>query len=198
MDVRKVTGYAIVAVLVGVLVVQYVRAVGPSADDDRLSACRAMSPMPINPALGKFPTKAPDFEAADFTGAMVPLSAYRGKVVLLNFWNTNCQPCIDEMASMEALQKTVGADKMVILALASETAWDPIRQFFPSGTPLTVLLDPPDSTHAVGQISRRYGTEQWPETYVIDKNGTIRYYFINSRKWSSDNGVACARALANE
>jgi peroxiredoxin len=198
LEPRKLAGYAIVAILVGILVVQYVLAVGPSASDDRTAACRALAPMPFNPAIGKLPVAAPDFEAADYTGATTRLAAYRGKVVFVNFWQTTCPPCKEETPSMEALAGQVASPDFVVLALASETSFEPVRRFFPNGTQLTVLLDPPDDSHSAGKIARRYGTEKWPETYLIDRNGTVRYYFINSRKWDSANAIDCVRSLLAE
>ena len=85
-----------------------------------------------------------------------------------------------------------------MLALASETSFDPIRKFYPQGTQLTILLDPPDDDHSAGKIARRYGTEKWPETYLIDKRGVVRYYYINSRRWDSANAVECVRSLVAE
>ena len=195
---RKLVGYAIVAILVGILGVQYLLAVAPSAHDDRTAACRALSPMPFNPAIGKLPAPAPELEAAEYTGNTTRLEAYRGKVVFLNFWQTTCPPCLEEMPSMDALNQIVGGPDFAMLALASETSFDPVRAFFPRGTTMTVLLDPPDESHSAGKIARRFGTEKWPETYLIDRNGTVRYYFINSRKWDSANAVDCVRSLIAE
>jgi cytochrome c biogenesis protein CcmG, thiol:disulfide interchange protein DsbE len=196
-DLRKLSGYGIISVLVGILVVQYVRALGPSAQEEKLAPCRAMRPAPFNPRLGKFPSKAPDFAAQDFEGGSVSLAAYRGKVVFLNFWQTGCAPCKVEMPSMERLQQTLGEDAAVV-ALASENTWDPVRKFFPEGTGMTVLLDPPTDGGAVGAIAKLYGTEKWPETYVIDKSGTVRYYFINAREWDTPQALQCVRALVEE
>ncbi len=195
---RKWAGYAIVAVLVGILAVQYLMALPSAAEDDRTSACRALNPMPFNPQLGKLPVKAPDFEAVDYQGQTTRLSAYRGKVVFLNFWQTTCPPCKEEAPSMEALPGLVDNPDFDVLALASETSFDPIRRFYPNGSALTVLLDPPDADHSTGKIARRFGTETWPETYLIDKRGVVRYYFINSRRWDSPNAVSCIRALLAE
>src|SRR6266498_2406078 len=89
---RQLAGYGIVTVLLAILVVQYLGALAPSAEDDRMSACRALSPMPFNPLIGKLPVPAPEFEAVDFKGQTTSLAAYRGKVVFLNFWQTACPP----------------------------------------------------------------------------------------------------------
>ena len=195
---RKLAGYAIVAILLSILVVQYLMAMPPSAADDRKAACRALNPMPFNPAIGKLPAPAPELEAADYTGQTTRLEAYRGKVVFVNFWQTTCPPCKEEMPSMETLNGAVASSDFAMLALASETSFEPVRAFFPAGTRMTVLLDPPDESHSAGRIARRFGTEKWPETYLIDRAGVVRYYFINSRKWDSANAVDCVRSLLAE
>jgi peroxiredoxin len=195
---RKLAGYAIVAVLLGVLVTQYLMALPSSAHDDRFSACRALSPTPFNAALGKLPAQAPDFQAEDHTGQLASLTAYRGKVVFLNFWQTTCPPCREEMPAMEALERDIGRDDFVILAMSSDETWDPVRRFFPRGTSMTVLLDPPPEGETMGKIARRFGTERWPDTYLIDRNGNVRYYYVNRRSWDSANAFACVKALLEE
>jgi thiol-disulfide isomerase/thioredoxin len=205
MEPRRIAGYAIVLILVGVLCVQYIRALEPATIEDRTGACRRLGPTLFNPKLGKLPASAKmldelklGFSAADYTGATVPLTAYRGKVVLVNFWQTNCAPCKVEMPAMEALQRQFSIDDFVIVTLASEQSFDPVRAFFPQGTKLTVLLDPPDADNAVGRISRSWGTDKWPESYLVDRKGNVRYYVVNSRDWSTPDAVDCVRALVSE
>jgi peroxiredoxin len=198
LEPRKVAGYVIVAILLGILVVQYLIALPSAAQDDRTAPCRALNPMPFNPALGRLPAVAPDFQADDHTGQPASLSAYRGKVVFLNFWQTDCPPCREEMPSMEALQKLVPDPDFVVLALSSDETWAPVRKFFPRGTTMTVLLDPPEEGQVMGKIARRYGTERWPDTYLIDREGNVRYYFVNRRRWDSENAVSCINALLGE
>ncbi len=191
-----VAACTVAVVAVAVLAEEFLRALGPVAIEDRYAGCRALGPAE-NPKLGPLPATAPDFSAPDLTGVATTLAAYRGKVVFLNFWQTDCPPCKEEAPSMERLQKSFGED-FVMVALASEQSFDPIRMFFRAGSALTVLLDPPDEEHNVGSISLRYGTEKWPETYLIDRDGRVRYYFINGRKWDNDNAHACVQALLNE
>jgi len=119
--------------------------------------------------------------------------------VFLNFWQTACPPCREEAPSMEALAKLVGSSDFEELALASETSFDPIHKFYTHDPQeLSILLDPPDDEHSAGKIARRYGTEKWPETYLVDRNGMVRYYFINSRRWDSANAIDCVRSLLAE
>src|SRR5512134_1088189 len=159
---KKIVGYGIVAILLGILAVQYVVALPAVARDDQASACRALSPMPFNPVLGRLPAPAPEFTAQDVSGQMATLSAYRGKVVFLNFWQTACPPCKEEMPAMERLIEQVGSDEFEVIAVSSDTSWSPVRTFFPKGTSMTVLLDPPPENEVMGKIAKQYGTEKWP------------------------------------
>jgi len=59
-------------------------------------------------------SRAPDFSRADFGGKTVTLSAYRGKVVLLDFWASWCAPCLEEMPDLIGLQKQNGGKLQVI------------------------------------------------------------------------------------
>jgi peroxiredoxin len=197
-DPKKIVGYGIVAILLGILAVQYVVALPAVARDDQGSACRALSPMPFNPVLGRLPAAAPDFEAQDVAGQMANISAYRGKVVFLNFWQTACPPCKEEMPAMERLIQLVGDEDFEVVAVSSDTSWSAVRAFFPQGTNMTVLLDPPPEGEVMGKIAKQYGTEKWPDTYIIDRHGRVRYYYVNRRAWDSPNAVACMKTLLAE
>jgi peroxiredoxin len=195
---KKIVGYGIVAILLGILAVQYVVALPAVARDDQASACRALSPMPFNPKLGRLPAAAPEFQAQAVNGEMAALSAYRGKIVFLNFWQTACPPCKEEMPSMERLAHVLGRDDFEIIAVSSDTSWEAVRAFFPRGTNMTVLLDPPPEGEVMGNIAKQFGTEKWPDTYIIDREGKVRYYYVNARDWDSDNAIACMKTLLAE
>ena len=61
---------------------------------------------------------APDFNLTDITGKQQRLSDYRGKDVLLVFWATWCGPCIMEIPHLIELRKTIGEDKLAMLAIS--------------------------------------------------------------------------------
>jgi peroxiredoxin len=72
-----------------------------------------------------------------------------------------------------------------VLAVSVDDSWDAIRGFFPGGTPLTVLLDPSR------EVPARFGTSQFPESFLIDPSGHVRHAFINQRDWSVPEAAAC-------
>jgi thiol-disulfide isomerase/thioredoxin len=196
---------ASVAVLVcGFLVGKFVLMLEPAVAREHLAACNGLRPVAPNESFAgsmydEFPMPAPDFAVQDVEGNMRRLSEFQGQVVFLNFWATWCPPCKEEVPSIEALQKKLAGESFVVVALASSHDWKSVVADFENGTNMTVLLDPPvDEDEQIGKIAHYYGTPALPETYIIDKQGYIRYYFVNKRDWKSDVAVTCMRSLIEE
>lgn len=86
---------------------------------------------------------------------------------------------------MEELAHKLG-DRAVVVAVSVDEDWDAIKRFFAArGTALSVLLD------VSKQVPKSYGTEKYPETFLIDPAGHVRYYFINKRNWSQHEAELC-------
>ena len=117
------------------------------------------------------------------------MSAQRGHPVLLNFWATWCPPCVDEVPSLEDLARKLDGTDLRMLAVSVDDDWGAIRRFFPKGSAIGVLLD---TSH---DIPKKFGTEKFPESFLIDAAGRVRYYFINKRDWSRPEAVACLESL---
>jgi cytochrome c biogenesis protein CcmG, thiol:disulfide interchange protein DsbE len=124
---------------------------------------------------------APDFQLPDLNEKEIRLSDYRGKVVFLNFWATWCKPCREEMPSMEVLYKNFEKDGLVILAVSIDrvTTKKEIPPFVKSlNLTFPVLVD------SWGQTDKRYKLMGVPETYIIDREGTLREKVIGPRDWT--------------
>jgi peroxiredoxin len=194
----KVLVYA-PAVLVGTLLLAlFARALPEAAERARdgyrrthEAACEALRPAPHNPVLGELPQPAPDFTLQDYAGREVQLSSLRGQVVLVNFWATWCKTCVVEMPSMEKLVNNMKGKPFRLLAVSVDDGWPEVRRFFAGGTQLQVLLDPSRS------IPKRYGTEKFPESFVVDRDGNVRYYVISDRDWSKPEVAACIESLVD-
>ena len=137
-------------------------------------------------------SQAPDFTLKDWSGKDISLSSLRGRVVLLNFWATWCSTCVVEMPSMERLKNMQAGRDFTLLAVSVDEGWDDIRRFFQKGTKMTVVHDPEKKT------PRLYGTEKFPETYIIDKEGNVRFYVVSNRDWDSPGMKACMDALIDQ
>jgi peroxiredoxin len=185
------------AVLIGaLLLVLFGRALPEAAERARdgyrrthEAACEALSPAPQNPVLGELPAPAPDFTLKDYAGRELRLSSLRGQVVLVNFWATWCKTCVVEMPSMEKLALKMRNKNFRLVAVSVDDTWQEVRSFFPRGTQLQVLLDPSRD------IPKKYGTEKFPESFIVDRDGNVRYYVISDRDWSRPEVGACIDSL---
>jgi thiol-disulfide isomerase/thioredoxin len=120
---------------------------------------------------------APDFNVSDGS-ASIHLADYRGKVVLVNFWASWCGPCVEELPSLLDLHHD--NPDLAILAISVDEDPDAYSQFLARRhVDLKTVRDPSESA------AKLFHTEQWPETYVIDRNGIIRRKFIGAQDWGS-------------
>lgn len=124
---------------------------------------------------------APDFTLPDKSGHLWKLSDHRGKVIVLNFWSITCQPCVEEMPSVIDLADLVADRKDVeVVAVSTDASWQAVSTLFPSKHRVNVLFDP-----AREVVKGKFGTRLFPETWIIDGDGVIRFRFDGSRDWSS-------------
>ena len=73
---------------------------------------------------------APEFSLPELTGQTLDLSAYRGKVVLLDFWATWCDPCRDEIPHFVELQDKYGDQGLQIIGISMDDETAPVREFY--------------------------------------------------------------------
>ena len=118
----------------------------------------------------------------DGDGNPVSLADYKGKVILLNFWGTWCPPCRHEMPSMERLYEQEKSKGFVVLAVnQTETPEDVfIYTSQLSVTPTFKILYDKQS-----DVAAKYRVVGLPTTFLIDKNGEIRYRAVGGRDFNS-------------
>ena len=140
----------------------------------------------MRPAYAGRNRTAPDFALPDAEGKQVHLSQFRGKTVILNFWTTTCQPCLEEMPSLAEFAKVLAKrNDVVVLTISTDLTKDVaisalqtlLREPKP---PFLVLFDPESNV-----VHDKFGTDLFPETWVIDPKGVIRARFDGARDWSN-------------
>jgi len=112
---------------------------------------------------------APTLHLPLLDGGSADLAQQHGKVVLINFWATWCEPCRNEMAGLQQLDHRLSADQFALYPVDMEetaTAITPFREQI--GFTLPVLLD------SDGSASHSYGVRALPSTFIIDQSGTVR------------------------
>jgi peroxiredoxin len=120
--------------------------------------------------------QAPDFNISDGLTS-VHLANYRGQVVLLNFWWSQCAPCIEELPSL--LQLHHDDPNLAILAVSIDEDPDQYARFIRNRhVDLITVRDPHETAASL------FHTDMWPETYLIDRNGIIRRKFVGATDWS--------------
>jgi len=125
------------------------------------------------------PVQAPDFEAPT-THGVKKLSDYRGKVVMLNFWATWCPPCRREMPSLERLYSKLKDKGFAVIAVNQFEDPDLVFEFTGrlSLSPTFPILFDRDSS-----VAEQFGVKGLPTTYLLDKEGRVRYRAIGGREF---------------
>ena len=141
------------------------------------------------------PGEAPGFVLPDMEGEQHALQDYRGRVVLLNFWATWCPPCRREMPALERLYQQLGEEGLVVLAV---NQWeDPDHVFAYTGElnvfPSFPILFDPDSS-----VAERYGVKGLPSSFLLDRDGRLRYRAIGGRAFDHPEVERTVRALLGE
>ena len=130
---------------------------------------------------------APNFTLNDGERT-VRLTDYRGKVVLLNLWWSNCGPCIEETPALVALHHE--RPDVAILGVSIDQDPRSYHRFLERfHVDYTTVLDPEQ------KVAKMYGADGWPETYIIDRKGIIRRKVVGDPDWSDPEMRAYLQGL---
>jgi len=134
-----------------------------------------------------------DFFVSDVNGATHSLSKHKGKVVIVNFWASWCPPCVHEMPSMSRLNAELRDRSFTILAINLGEELEEIHEFLmkhPVNFP--VLLDPQQV------LPGKWKVFAFPTSYILDKNGSVRYSVAGGIDWTSEQVKIVINALLDQ
>ncbi len=133
---------------------------------------------------------APDFSIRTDSGQTITPASFGGKLLVLHFWATWCPPCVVEIPSLNQFQKQFARDGVVVLGISVDNnpkAYTDFLKRFNVG--FQTARDPE------ARISASYGTFQYPETYIINREGKVVEKVISNADWNDPERLNVIRSL---
>ena len=141
---------------------------------------RSLSPPQSPTGSLAFLSAAPDLPIYDRAGKAVNLSHEKGHLTIIHFWATWCPPCVEEEPALSKFwEKYRGRNDIVLYTISVDKDWKTIDDFSAKNpNALPIYRDPNAAT------AHRFGSTQYPETYIANKNGRVIYRVQGAIEWS--------------
>jgi thiol-disulfide isomerase/thioredoxin len=116
----------------------------------------------------------------DREGHATDLAKQKGKLTIIHFWATWCPPCVEETPALSKFwEKYKGRDDIVLYTISVDKDWKTIDDFLAKNpNTLPIYRDPNAST------ATRFGSSQYPETYIANKSGRVIYRVQGAIEWA--------------
>ncbi len=122
--------------------------------------------------------RAPKFSLSAVDGSgKVDLGAYRGKVVYLDFWASWCPPCRKAMPAIEKIRKEYSPDEFAVVAVNVDSSLKKAQKVL-AKTPVGYV----SGSDPKGMLPKRYEVKTMPTSYLLDRNGVVRYVHEGFRR----------------
>jgi thiol-disulfide isomerase/thioredoxin len=127
-----------------------------------------------------FLSAAPSLPVYDRSGKAVDLSKEKGRLVIIHFWATWCPPCVEEVPALSKFwEKYRGRNDLALYTISVDKDWKTIDDFTAKNpNALPAYRDPNGAT------AKRFGSTQYPETYIANKNGRVIYRVQGAIDWN--------------
>ena len=125
-------------------------------------------------------TKPHEISLYDTNGEIFKKNQFKGKVTVINFWATWCPPCVEEIPSLNRLKKKMQGKDFELISINYAEDMAVIDSFMKKiNVEFTVLLD------QNGNFAKQWNVISYPSTFIIDKNGIIKYGVNAAIEWDS-------------
>ena len=138
---------------------------------------------------------APELTAVDLEGRAVSLKQFSDKVVILNFWASWCDPCVQEFPSMVKLVDFFKGGVVLIAVSADKNRADvedflrPYKGKLPKD--IYIVLD------TEKKIPIQFGTEVLPESFIFGKSTKLLRKVAGSENWFAPGAVQLFNEIVN-
>jgi cytochrome c biogenesis protein CcmG, thiol:disulfide interchange protein DsbE len=122
--------------------------------------------------------RAPNFSVPAFPSGSLDLKSYQGQIVVLNLWATWCPPCVEETPSLVQFAEKMRDHGVVVLSISVDEDQKALQDFIQKNQIGYPVGRDPDRS-----LSARYGTFQFPETYILDRQGKVADKVIGAIDW---------------
>jgi thiol-disulfide isomerase/thioredoxin len=139
------------------------------------------------------PKPAPALSFTLLSGKPLDIGNLRGQVILINFWATWCPPCRKEMPSLDRLDKMESGRQFTVLAVNVKEQVDLVEHFLeemPLSFPIALDED--------GKLAKAWRVFVYPTSYLIDKQGQIRFSLSGTLEWDDPEVVEVIEQLMLE
>ncbi len=121
---------------------------------------------------------APDFSVPALPSGSLDLKTYRGQVVVVNLWATWCPPCVEETPSLEDFAEKLRNHGVIVLGISVDDDQAALEDFIQKNHISYPIGRDPDRA-----LSARFGTYQFPESYILDRRGLVAEKIIGATDW---------------
>ena len=133
---------------------------------------------------------APSFTVTTEDGRTVSPANFGGKLLVVHFWATWCPPCVTEMPSLNEFQKQYAKDGVVVLGISVDQNAKAYRDFLQRMKVSFATARDPEA-----RIASDYGTFQYPETYIVNRDGKVVEKIISNTDWMDPERQSLIRAM---
>jgi peroxiredoxin len=121
--------------------------------------------------------KAPSFTLTADSGQQVSVPNFGGKLLVLNFWASWCQPCAEETPSLSQFASDFASKGVVVLAVSVDKNENAYRAFLQRFHPAFLTI-------RERKLHEEFGTYMYPETYIIAPDGKVVQKIAQGADWS--------------
>lgn len=135
---------------------------------------------------------APNFAVLDMDGIQRTLEDFQGQVLIINFWSSTCPPCRQEKPSMETFYLNKRDQDLEVLVVTGERKRRIDRYLKRYPLSFEVYRD------YRGTMHRDYGVLSYPQTFIVDRSGTIVHMFFGPQDWTGSQVANLINPLLSE
>ena len=143
-------------------------------------ACSATVRAELKSPASRIP--APPFGLANAAGKTEQLTDYRGKVVLLNFWATDCGGCRLEIPWIVGIDQSYKNKGVAVVGISMDISYEDLKNAAEAWSKVKPFIQAHQITYPIlmgdAQVTKSYDLQALPATYLIDKSGRVAAAYI--------------------